>query len=165
MNTNNNINCNSYNPNFGAKLGNYATFQLKYSGNTEMLSRISEKLAGVGEPSTVVEVMSQKTSKGKMYSLRLFNEIFSETYNTSLLKDNYNRDIVSHQPLDLLKILENISPKTILQKEHKVFNKVAQEHSGSLPMVKYLKNLIKNQKEDGKYLTPDVEQTYFQRFI
>lgn len=150
---------------FRAKLGCDAAFRLKHSGNTEMLSQLSNKLSNIGEPTTVVEVMHSQTSKGKLYSLRLFNEIFGERYNISLLKDNHNKDIISNSPIDLLEKLNDITERTIAQKEHGIFSKVAQEHSGSLPMVKYLKNLIQNQKADGKYLSPEIEQTYFQRFV
>jgi len=153
------------NQTFGARLGSDAVFRLKNAGNTEMLSELRNKLAGMGEPTTVVEIMSSRTPKGKLYSLRLFNEIFGESYNVSLLKDNHNKDIVSNSPLDLLDKLKDICERTIIQKEHGIFSKVAQEHSGSLPMRRYLKNLIMSQKEDGKYLSPEVEQTYFQKFV
>lgn len=109
--------------------------------------------------------MSARTSKGRLYSLRLFNEIFGERYNISLLKDNHNKDIISNSPMDLLEKLKDITERTILQKEYGIFSKVAQEHSGSFPMVKYLKGLIQGKKAEGKYLSPEIEQAYFHRFI
>lgn len=153
------------NQSFSAKLGCDAIFRLKNSGNSEMLSQLSHKLSNVGEPTTVVEIMSYRTPKGKLYSLRLFNEIFGESNNASLLKDNHNKDVISNSSLDLLEKLKDISERTIIQKEHGIFSKVAQEHSVALPMVKYLKGLIQGKKSDGKYLSPEVEQTYFQKFL
>ena len=153
------------NQTFGARLGSNAIFHIKKSGNIEMLSQLSDKLSKAGEPTTIVDIMSSKTPKGKLYSLRLFNEIFGEGYNISLLKDNHNKDIVCASPMDLIEKLKNITEKTILQKEYGIFGKVAQEHSSSLPMIKYLKGLIQGQKADGKYLSPEVEQAYFHRFI
>ncbi len=157
---------NNYNnQTFGARLGSSALFRLKNSGNTEMLSQLSKKLSTIGEPTTVVDVMAAQTSKGKLYSLRLFNEVFGDRYNISLLKDNHNKDIVSNSPMDLLGKLQDITERTIIQKEHGIFSKVAQEHSGSLPMVRHLKDLIQGKKADGKYLSPEIEQAYFNRFI
>lgn len=150
---------------FGAKLGSSAVFRLKNSGNTEMLSHLSNKLSEIGEPTTVIDVMSCRTSKGRLYSLRLFNEIFGENYNISLLKDNHNKDIVSNSPMELLEKLKDITERTIMQKEYGIFSKVAKEHSGSLPMVRYLKGVIQGKKADGKYLSPEIEQAYFHRFI
>ena len=97
--------------------------------------------------------------------MRLFNEVFGDRYNISLLKDNHNKDIVSNSPMDLLGKLQDITERTIIQKEHGIFSKVAQEHSGSLPMVRHLKDLIQGKKADGKYLSPEIEQAYFNRFI
>lgn len=157
----NNIN----NQTFGARLGSSAAFRLKNAGMTEMLSQINNKLSKMGETTTVVDIMSSKTSKGRLYSLRLFNEIFGEGYNVSLLKDNHNKDIVSNSPMDLIEKLKDITERTILQKEYGIFNKVAKDHSGSLPMRKYLKGLIQAKKADGKYLSPEIEHAYFHRFI
>ncbi len=99
---------NNYNnQTFGARLGSSALFRLKNSGNTEMLSQLSKKLSTIGEPTTVVDVMAAQTSKGKLYSLRLFNEVFGDRYNISLLKDNHNKDIVSNSPMDLLGKLQD----------------------------------------------------------
>lgn len=61
--------------------------------------------------------MAAQTSKGKLYSLRLFNEVFGDRYNISLLKDNHNKDIVSNSPMDLLGKLQDITERTIIQKE------------------------------------------------
>ena len=82
-----------YNQNFGSKLGWRATYELKKT--PEKLAVITSKLKNMGEPTTVVDIMSQDTKKGRMYSLRLFNEIFGDRYNVSILKDNHNQDIVS----------------------------------------------------------------------
>lgn len=158
MKIDNNKNCN---PNFGLKLGYDVTYHLK---KADKLKQISQQLANLGEPTTVVEIMSSKTTKGKVYSLRLFNEIFGEQHNIAIFNDNHNKDAISFSPLDLLKRLEKVSPITIEQKEHGLFSKIAREYSGSLPMLKFLKNLIKQQKNDGKYLSPEIEQTYFKRF-
>ena len=81
-----------YNQNFGSKLGWRATYELKKT--PEKLAVITSKLKNMGEPTTVVDIMSQDTKKGRMYSLRLFNEIFGDRYNVSILKDNQIFSIV-----------------------------------------------------------------------
>lgn len=157
------INNKNYNQNFGAKLGRTAKYHLK--DNPEKLEQITQKLTAIGEPTTVVDIMSKNTRKGKQYSLRLFNEIFGSQYNVSLLKDNHNKDIVSYSAKDLLSYIERLTPINITMKQHSLFNKVKNEHSNSQPMAQSLKRIIRFAKEEGKFLSPENEQTYFQRFI
>ena len=119
----------------------------------------------MGEPTTVVDIMSQDTKKGRMYSLRLFNEIFGDRYNVSILKDNHNQDIVSASAKDFLTAIENLTKQTVEQKQNVIFNKISSEHSTSSPMISYLKTIINKAKEEGKVLTANTEKTYFQRFV
>ena len=107
MNITNNQSYNNYNPQFGARLGWRATYELKKT--PEKLAEINSKLKNIGEPTTVVDIMSQDTKKGRMYSLRLFNEIFGDRYNVSILKDNHNQDIVSASAKDFLTAIENLT--------------------------------------------------------
>ena len=107
MNITNNQSYNNYNPPFGARLGWRATYELKKT--PEKLAEITSKLKNMGEPTTVVDIMSQDTKKGRMYSLRLFNEIFGDKYNVSILKDNHNQDIVSASAKDFLTAIENLT--------------------------------------------------------
>ena len=81
----NSISYNNSNPKFGAKLGWRANYELKHA--PEKLAKVAQNLKEMGEPTTVIDIMSQDTKKGRMYSLRLFNEIFGEEYNISLLKE------------------------------------------------------------------------------
>ena len=153
----------SYNQSFKAKLGWRAVYELK--NTPEKLNKITRELKDMGEPTTVVDIMSADTKKGKLYSLRLFNEIFKEEYNISLLKDKNNKDVVSSSAKEFLPYIENLTKSTIEQKEHSIFNKIGNEHSNSLPMIKYLKQLISQARENGKYLSKDIEQTYFKKFV
>lgn len=119
----------------------------------------------MGEPTTVVDIMSQDTKKGRLYSLRMFNEIFGDKYNVSILKDNHNQDIVSASAKDFLIAIENLTKQTIEQKQNVIFNKISNDHSNSLPMINYLKTIINKAKDEGKILTSSTEQMYFQRFV
>lgn len=152
-----------YNQNFGARLGWRAAYELKKT--PEKLAEITSKLKNMGEPTTVVDIMSQDTKKGRMYSLRLFNEIFGDKYNVSILKDNHNQDIVSASAKDFLTAIENLTKQTVEQKQNVIFNKISNEHSSSLPMINYLKTIINKAKEGGKVLTTKTEKTYFERFV
>ena len=152
-----------YNQNFGSKLGWRATYELKNA--PDKLAKISSKLKDIGEPTTVVDIMSQDTKKGRLYSLRLFNEIFGDKYNVSILKDNHNQDIVSASAKDFLIAIENLTKQTIEQKQNVIFNKISNDHSNSLPMINYLKTIINKAKDEGKILTSSTEQMYFQRFV
>lgn len=152
-----------YNQNFGSKLGWCATYELKKT--PKKLAKISSKLKEIGEPTTVVDIMSQDTQKGRMYSLRLFNEIFGDKYNVSILKDNHNQDIVSASAKDFLTAIENLTKQTVEQKQNVIFNKISNDHSNSLPMINYLKTIINKAKDEGKVLTSNTEQMYFQRFV
>lgn len=152
-----------YNQNFGSKLGWRATCELKKT--PEKLAEISSKLKEIGEPTTVVDIMSQDTKKGRMYSLRLFNEIFGDKYNVSILKDNRNQDIVSASAKDFLTAIENLTKQTVEQKQNVIFNKISNDHSNSLPMINYLKTIINKAKDEGKVLNSNTEQKYFQRFV
>ena len=163
MNITNNQSYNNYNPQFGARLGWRATYELKKT--PEKLAEITSKLKNMGEPTTVVDIMSQDTKKGRMYSLRLFNEIFGDKYNVSILKDNHNQDIVSASAKDFLTAIENLTKQTVEQKQNVIFNKISSEHSTSSPMINYLKTIINKAKEEGKVLTANTEKTYFQRFV
>lgn len=162
MKITNNQSYNNYNPQFGARLGWRATYELKNA--PAKLAEISQKLKNMGEPTTIVDIMSQDTKKGRMYSLRLFNEIFGDKYNISLLKDNHNKDVVSSSAKDFIRSLENITKTTVENKEYIIFNKIRNEHSGSYPLIKYLQGLISRAKENGKYLSPEAEQTFFKQF-
>lgn len=152
-----------YNQNFGSKLGWRATYELKKT--PEKLAVITSKLKNMCEPTTVVDIMSQDTKKGRMYSLRLFNEIFGEKYNVSMLKDNQNKDIVSASAKDFLTAIENLTKQTVEQKQNVIFNKISNDHSNSLPMINYLKTIINKAKDEGKVLNSNTEQKYFQRFV
>lgn len=152
-----------YNQNFSSKLGWRATCELKKT--PEKLAEISSKLKEIGEPTTVVDIMSQDTKKGRMYSLRLFNEIFGDKYNVSILKDNRNQDIVSASAKDFLTAIENLTKQTVEQKQNVIFNKISNDHSNSLPMINYLKTIINKAKDEGKVLNSNTEQKYFQRFV
>ena len=152
-----------YNQNFGSKLGWRATYKIKKT--PEKLAEISSKLKEIGEPTTVVDIMSQDTKKGRMYSLRLFNEIFGDKYNVSILKDNHNQDIVSASAKDFLTAIENLTKQTVEQKQNVIFNKISNDHSNSLPMINYLKTIINKAKDEGKVLNSNTEQKYFQRFV
>ena len=156
-------NVNNFNPKFGAKLGWRANYELKQT--PDKLAEITQNLKGTGEATTVVDIMSQETKKGRMYSLRLFNEIFGEGYSISLLKDKNNKDVVSSSAKDFLKAIENLTQSSIESKEYCLFNRINSEHSGSLPLIKYLQGVIKNAKSNGKYLSRQAEQTYFKRFL
>lgn len=159
MKITNNQSYNNYNPQFGARLGWRATYELKNAPTK--LAEISQKLKNMGETTTIVDIMSQDTKKGRMYSLRLFNEIFGDKYNISLLKDNHNKDVVSSSAKDFIRSLENITKTTVENKEYIIFNKIRNEHSGSYPLIKYLKGVISRARENGKYLSPEAEQTFF----
>lgn len=152
-----------YNQNFGTRLGWRAAYELKNA--PEKLAEITSKLKNMGEPTTVVDIMYQDTKKGRMYSLRLFNEIFGDKYNVSILKDNHNQDIVSASAKDFLTSIEILTKETVEQKQNVIFNKISSEHSTSLPMINYLKTIINKAKEEGKILTANTEKTYFKRFV
>lgn len=158
----NNQNYNKSTPAFGAKLGWRAAHELKKT--PAKLEEISKKLKTMGEPTTIVDIMSQDTKNGKIYSLRLFNEIFGDKYNISLLKDNRNNDIIASSAKAFISNLENITKNTVESKEYNIFNKIRNEHSGSYPLIKYLKGIICQGKEHGKYLSPKTEQTFFKEF-
>ncbi len=162
MEVTNNQSYNKYNPQFGTRLGWRATYELKKM--PEKLEEISQKLKNMGEPTTIVDIMSQDTKKGRLYSLRLFNEIFGDKYNISLLKDNHNKDIVSSSAKYFISSLENITKTTVENKEYSIFNKIRDEHSGSSHLIKYLKCVISRSRENGKYLSADTEQTFFKQF-
>ena len=152
MRINNNPTYNKYNQTFGAKLGWRAVYELKR--NPVKLAEVTQKLEKMGEPTTVVDIMSQNTRKGSLYSLRLFNEIFGEGYSVPMLKDNYNKEIISSSAKDFLSTIENLTKPVLENKEYNLFNKIKNEHSGSGVMMKYLKDLLSRSKEDGKYLSP-----------
>ncbi len=162
MKITNNQSYNNYNPKFGAKLGWRAAYELK--NTPAKLEAISQKLKNMGEPTTIVDIMSQDTKNGRMYSLRLFNEIFGDQYNISLLKDNHNKDVVFSAAKDFISNLENITKTTIENKEYSIFNQIRDKHSGSYPLIKYLKGVISHARENGKYLSPETEQRFFKQF-
>lgn len=155
----NNQSYNNYNPLFGAKLGWRATYVLKDS--PLMLKEVSQKLINMGEPTTIVDIMSQDSKKGRMYSLRLFNEIFGDKYSISLLKDNHNKDVVSSSAKDFIRSLARITKTTLENKEYSIFNKIKKEFSSSLPLIKSLREIIKSAEKKGKYLSPKSEQIFF----
>ena len=155
----NNQSYNNYNPLFGAKLGWRATYELK--DTPLMLKEISQKLKNMGEPTTIVDIMSQDSKKGRMYSLRLFNEIFGDKYSISLLKDNHNKDVVSSSAKDFIRSLARITKTTLENKEYSIFNKIKKEFSSSLPLIKSLREIIKSAEKKGKYLSPKSEQIFF----
>ncbi len=162
MKIENKHNYNNYKPKFGAKLGWRAAYELK--NNPEKFAGVTKSLKEMGEPTTVVDIMTQNTRKGKMYSLRLFNEIFGEQHNIPLLRDNNNKDIVSSSAKDFISSLENLTKTTVESKEYSLFNKIRNDYSSSLPMMKYLKGIINKAKENGKYLSPASEQTLSNKF-
>lgn len=163
MITNNYPNYNNYKPAFGAKLGWRIVYELK--NTPEKLTKITQQLKDMGEPTTVVDIMSTNTKDGKRYSLRLFNEVFGDRDNVSLLKDKYNKDMVCSSAKDFINAIENLTRKSVENKEYIIFNKIRNEHLGSWPMIKYLKGIIRRAKEDGKYLSSKTEQTFFKEFL
>ena len=163
MITNNYPNYNNYKPAFGAKLGWRIVYELK--NTPEKLTKITQQLKDMGEPTTVVDIMSTNTKDGKRYSLRLFNEVFGDRDNVSLLKDKYNKDMVCSSAKDFINAIENLTKQTVEQKQNVIFNKISSEHSTSSPMISYLKTIINKAKEEGKVLTANTEKTYFQRFV
>lgn len=94
----------NYYQNFGAKLGTRAVFYLK--DTPEKLDVLKRNFACMGEPTTVVDIMSRETKKGKLYSLRVFNEVFGTQYSRALLKDNKNTDVVSYFARDFCRSLK-----------------------------------------------------------
>ncbi len=158
----NSINYNNSNPKFGAKLGWRANYELKHA--PEKLAKVAQNLKEMGEPTTVIDIMSQDTKKGRMYSLRLFNEIFGEGYNVSLLRDKNNKDVISYSAKDFIGAIENLTKPAIETKQACLFNRISTEHSGSLPMIKYLHQVLKNAKSEGRYLSPKAEQGFFKQF-
>ena len=157
-----NKNNNNHRPAFGAKLGWRAVYELK--NTPEKLEKITNRLKDAGEPTTIVDIMTFKTTKGNRYSLRLFNEIFGDGYNLSLLKDTNNKEIVLSSAKDFVAKLENLTKTTVENKEYLLFNKIKAEHSSSLSMTKYLKGIIERAKKRGQYLKPKTEQTFFDKF-
>ncbi len=155
----NNQSYNNYNPLFGAKLGWRATYELK--DTPLMLKEISQKLKNMGEPTTIVDIMSHDTKKGRMYSLRLFNEIFGDKYSISILKDNHNKDVVSSSARNFISSLASITKTTVENKEYSIFNKIKKEFSSSLPLIKSLRGMIKSAEKNGKYLSLKSEQIFF----
>lgn len=149
----------NYYQNFGAKLGTRAVFYLK--DTPEKLDVLKRNFACMGEPTTVVDIMSRETKKGKLYSLRVFNEVFGTQYSRALLKDNKNTDVVSYFARDFLLELENVTRTKVLFAEDSIFKQVVKEHCSPFPLVEHLFNIIKKAKENGKVLSPEVMNRYF----
>ena len=149
----------NYYQSFGAKLGSRAVFYLKET--PEKLETLKRQFACMGEPTTVVDIMSRETKKGKVYSLRVFNEVFVTQYSKSLLKNNKNADVVSYSAREFLPQLENITRTKVLFAQDSIFKQVVKEHCHPFPLVDYLFNIIKKAKENGKVLSPEVMNRYF----
>lgn len=150
------------NQTFGAKLGWSAKYHLKK--NPEMLEQISNRIAGFGEPTTVVEIMSTNTKKGKLYSLRIYNEIFGTGDNVSILKDNQNKDVVSYFAQDFINALANLSEKTIAFREYSLFSKIKNAYSASPLHVKSLFEHLKLAEAEGKHLSEKTKKDFFSGF-
>lgn len=150
------------NQTFGAKLGWAAKYHLKQT--PEKLEQISNRIAKFGEPTTVIDIMSSETKKGKIYSLRLYNEVFGANDNVSVLKDNHNKDVVSFFAKDFLKALENITETQIAFKEYSLFSKIKKAYSASPLHIKSLFERLKLEESEGKYLSEKTKREFFTNF-
>jgi len=150
------------NQTFGAKLGWAAKYHLK--NTPEKLEEISSRIAQFGEPTTVIDIMSSETKKGKIYSLRLFNEIFGTQDSVSILKDNHNKDVTSFFAKDFLKTLDSITKNQIEFREYEFFSKIKKAYSSSPLHIKSLFERLKLEESEGKYLSAKTKKEFFSNF-
>ncbi len=159
MEIRNNINRTNYHQNFGAKLGATAEYYLQKT--PEKLNEVTKRLLTMGEPTSVVEIMSKDTKKGKIYSLRLFNEVFGLSNNVSILKDNKNNDVVSYFARDFIPKIESLTKNIISFREDALFRKIAEKNMDSKIYAEYLYQIISIAKKEGKELSREVIKRYF----
>lgn len=126
--------------------------------NPEKYQEITKMLAPLGDPNTVVDIFTatKKYSKDKIYSLRLYNKVFGNSYNVPLGKKD-----VEYMPSKLIPKIEQLTQKDVQWGEYALFRSIKEFYSGkSFRYIEYLDNIIKLSREKGIELGAKAQKAF-----